>query len=655
MYSLSLMVKINEYILLSTIFCILLLSLCPTIYVGDSSLFAAASFSLGSAHPPGYPLYIILGKLLTFIPFGNVAFKVNLVNAIFGTLTCLMVFKVSMELTEDKYASWASALICGISPIFFMASLNAKGVYTLNSFLSMSVFYLGIRILNGGDFVKNSLLGFFIIGLGMGNHQTIGFIGLIFLLPLSVKWKDIKVKWIFWGILSFFIGFSVNLFLYFRSTAVEHHGGLILYSYAGTWEQFVKVLLRENYKGASTPNAVSSVLYIGKAWFYGLKNSLSYIAFYSIKPVLLFLFLGFIGLRKKKTILSYFIFSLLVWFALLGRMVCCSPELKTEDIQTISVYFLPVIPILYSIVSVGFTTIIDFVKRKTWKIMPRFIPYVIAILPFIFLPYSIKAFSLDRNFIAYDYGRDMANSLPLKSLLMNYTDNAMFTTFYMRTVERLREDVLVMNTAGKEDIYGVESSPPWKYSELYPDFYKRRKSKIGEINRDFALKDKLFANTPLELTQIISKSYSYYPYVFSVALWPETMPVEGFKKEIRNRFKSGYEKINYERVLELPFSYDFLVREILTAYGFNTMVYADLIKRGGEEKIGNEFYRKAFLIGPPEGFLWPYINFLLQDGREKEAFAFINGLKKAGGLYGEFAGILEQKAISTIEIEKTEN
>ena len=332
-----------------------------------------------------------------------------------------------------------------------------------------------------------------------------------------------------------------------------------------------------------------------------------------------------------------------------------SQEIKKEDIQTVSVYFLPVIPILYSLISVGFDKVIVFVKRRTWKMMPRFISYAIAVLPFIFLPYSMKSFSLDRNFIAYDYGRDMVNSLPLKSLLMNYTDNAMFTTFYMRMVERLREDVLVMNTAGKEDVYGLESSPPWKYSELYPDFYKSQKSLIKDITSDFAIKGKLFANTPLELTKTVSKSYSYYPYIFSVALWPEAMPMEGFKMDIRNRFKSGYEKINYERVLELPYSDDFLVREVLTAYGFNTMVYADFRKRDGEEKIGNEFYRNAFLIGPPEGFLWPYINFLLHDGRKKEAFTLISGLKMTKGTYRELANLLEQKAISTIKEEKIEN
>lgn len=310
--------------------------------------------------------------------------------------------------------------------------------------------------------------------------------------------------------------------------------------------------------------------------------------------------------------------------------------------------FLPVIAILYNLIAVGFAVVISFVKRRTWKTMPRFIPYAIVILPFVFLPYSINSFSLAKNFIAYDYGKDMVNPLPLKSLLMNYTDNAMFVNFYMRMVERLREDVLVMNTAGKEDVYGLESSPLWKYSELYPNFYRNQKSTIKEITNDFALKEKLFANTPLELTKTVSRSYFPYPYIFSVALWPKAIPMESFKMDIRYKFKSGYEKINYERVLDLPYSDDFLIREVLTAYGFNTMVYADFCKRAGEEKTGNEFYRYAFLIGPPEGFLWPYINFLLQDGREKEAFALINKLKKSEGAYGELARLVEQKAVSEI-------
>jgi hypothetical protein len=36
---------------------------CPTIYVGDSGELATAAATLGIPHPPGYPLYVLLGRL----------------------------------------------------------------------------------------------------------------------------------------------------------------------------------------------------------------------------------------------------------------------------------------------------------------------------------------------------------------------------------------------------------------------------------------------------------------------------------------------------------------------------------------------------------------------------------------------------------------
>ena len=40
---------------------------CRTIYVGDSGELVAAVATLGIPHPPGYPLYVLLGKLWTLL------------------------------------------------------------------------------------------------------------------------------------------------------------------------------------------------------------------------------------------------------------------------------------------------------------------------------------------------------------------------------------------------------------------------------------------------------------------------------------------------------------------------------------------------------------------------------------------------------------
>src|ERR1035437_9789014 len=62
-------------------------TLCPTVAGGDSGELTSAAHLLGVAHPPGYPIWTILGKLSTLFPFGSIAWRVNLFTAICGSAT----------------------------------------------------------------------------------------------------------------------------------------------------------------------------------------------------------------------------------------------------------------------------------------------------------------------------------------------------------------------------------------------------------------------------------------------------------------------------------------------------------------------------------------------------------------------------------------
>ena len=42
-------------------------TLCPTIFVGDSGELAWAAASLGIAHPPGFPLWTLLGRVAVLV------------------------------------------------------------------------------------------------------------------------------------------------------------------------------------------------------------------------------------------------------------------------------------------------------------------------------------------------------------------------------------------------------------------------------------------------------------------------------------------------------------------------------------------------------------------------------------------------------------
>ena len=69
-----------------------LLTLAPSVTFFDSGEFITAIHSLGIAHSPGYPLFVNYAKPFTWLPFGNIAFRVNFATAISASVACYGVY-----------------------------------------------------------------------------------------------------------------------------------------------------------------------------------------------------------------------------------------------------------------------------------------------------------------------------------------------------------------------------------------------------------------------------------------------------------------------------------------------------------------------------------------------------------------------------------
>src|SRR5436853_7152974 len=54
----------------------------PGLMSDDSGEMIAASYRLGLPHPPGYPLFDLIGRLFSFIPVGTVSFRFSLLAAV---------------------------------------------------------------------------------------------------------------------------------------------------------------------------------------------------------------------------------------------------------------------------------------------------------------------------------------------------------------------------------------------------------------------------------------------------------------------------------------------------------------------------------------------------------------------------------------------
>jgi hypothetical protein len=133
-----------------------------TVALEDDAFFILASHFLGVAHPPGYPLHTLLGKLATLLPLGSVAYRVHLLSAACGAASCALLWLGARTLGASRAASWLAALGLGVSPAFWSQSIIAE-VYTLNT-----LFFFGMLlvVLRGGPLAVLALL----FGLSLANH-----------------------------------------------------------------------------------------------------------------------------------------------------------------------------------------------------------------------------------------------------------------------------------------------------------------------------------------------------------------------------------------------------------------------------------------------------------------------------------------------------
>src|SRR3982751_1116543 len=97
-----------------------------TVAFEDDGLFVLAVYYLGVAHPPGYPLLVLIGKLFTYLPFGSVAYRVHLVSGLFGGLTCGVLWLCARTAFDNRVAAYVAALGFGVSVVFWSQAIIAE-------------------------------------------------------------------------------------------------------------------------------------------------------------------------------------------------------------------------------------------------------------------------------------------------------------------------------------------------------------------------------------------------------------------------------------------------------------------------------------------------------------------------------------------------
>ncbi|MDA0195683.1 MAG: DUF2723 domain-containing protein [Bacteroidetes bacterium] len=193
----------------------------PTASYWDCGEFIATSYKLEVSHPPGAPFFMLVGRMFSFLAFGDVeqvAFWVNMLSVLSSGLTIMFLFWTITQLgrkfysiesgseTKEQTLLLMSAGIIGsmaytFSDSFWFSAVEAE-VYAMSSFFTALVFWAILKwelIPDEASRNRWLVLIAYMVGLSIGAHLlnlvTIPALALIVYFrrhPIPTGWGVVK-------------------------------------------------------------------------------------------------------------------------------------------------------------------------------------------------------------------------------------------------------------------------------------------------------------------------------------------------------------------------------------------------------------------------------------------------------------------------------
>ena len=536
-----------------------ILTLNKYVILGDSGEFITASFEAGIPHPPGYPLFAILGNLFTKIPIGNIVQRTGFVSALFGAATAGLVALLLYRLTFSLVASYGGALALAFSSIFWLYSVNAE-VITLVTFFLVLILFLALRY---GESKKKFFLYLlaFVTGLSLTNQYSIFAVlpaAILVVLPHRREFLNIK------EIVILAVFFILGLTPYIYLPIAASHQPFVNWDNPVALKGFISLITRKEFGSMRVTGYFSG----------GLNDILtSQLPFYAIYTLRSFgwmaaglFFVGIIFLKKDVKYLSLIAALFLTgpFLVAYSNFLLNSPfpDVAVSQRRTIEAIYLVSTPLIAIFAGLGIGTIQEKLRKKTF--LPKNLISFLTVAVFVFpLLTNYKMIKKSGNDLFDFYGRTILESLPKDSLLIVGGDNT-YIFWYLQVVNRLRPDVAVIN-----------------YSMMQSDWYvDELRMRHPNINFPFAsvnLGEKLdifyeenskshtiyFAPLDDQSRTSIPPSYNLIPEALTTTIYQKGkgLEIEDYKEK-QDEF---WEKINqhygiFDNYKDLP------TQEILMAY-----------------------------------------------------------------------------------------
>ncbi|MFH1453235.1 MAG: DUF2723 domain-containing protein [Armatimonadota bacterium] len=523
------------------------LTLCPTIYAEDCAEFITCADKLGILHPPGYPIYCILGKVFTFIPVGNIAWRVNFMSAFWAALAAFFLFLLIFRLTRKIEVSFASTMLFCFSYTFWSQSVMAE-VYTLNIFFLSVCLYL-LQIWNENRKDKYLYLLSLLCGLSLTNHHTMLMsIPVFILFVLWCDWKLLKRLGFLTGCTALFI---LGLTPYLYLPIASKFNPVMDWGNPETISGIVNHITRKMY----APLGFEYFKYIG--WDTKLDFVKSFFAELSGQFNALLLIIGFGGflyLLKRNIKIWVLLFIIFIFNSFLFIFINQS-QYTTIRADVFSIFYIPCYLVFACYIGYGLSYLYELVVRfsrdnRLFKICFKAIVVLLVLIPVISNYYKND---LSKNYYVHDFVKSTMDMVDEDGIIIARVDYVIFGILYFQQVENYRPDIKMYDHVGT--LSGEYLGKDFLYGKMTPSELEERRRKVyTQIIAENYGRKPVYINYVFDLGQDSDYYFANYGIIYKAvkkgeSLDPKTIPVD--KIYLRNINDNIYEDANIEDMMSV--------------------------------------------------------------------------------------------------------
>ena len=404
------------------------LSLCPDVYTIDSGELATVSYTLGIAHPTGYPLYSLISYFFAHLP-GEPIRGLNLLSALLSTCAAMFIYALAQRVTKSRTMPFLVASLYAFSPIIWRSAVTNE-VHPLTGLLACLLLFLLLDL--GND--RRFFLFMYVCGLCFTNHMMV-FALVLPAIIYAVTVHRLSMRRILIGLTFFGLGLSLYAYIITRTIG----GAEFAWGNAANLERLFWHVSGKQYQVWMFSQSASGIV---RNSVHGIKLILGNFLYVLIIPSVF----GFYVLYKKDRARFWLLVATLV------LNILYTINYSIPDIEA---YYIPSVIVL----------ILSFVYATT-SIKKLLKPPVVLAAAVLMPVLNYRSCTLRDNHFGMDFARSHTVSLPDSSLLIATYWDVCSPLLYLREVKKERTDLIVIDKELLRRTWYLE------YLEReYPDFF----------------------------------------------------------------------------------------------------------------------------------------------------------------------------------------